>query len=75
MSQKTAIQELIEVVEMDYNNGVEISMKVFHSMLTKALEKEKQQLKDAIKHGIWNNETVNLEDYSEIYYNETFKND
>jgi hypothetical protein len=44
---KTAIQELIDIVEMDYNNGVEISMRVFHGMLTKALEKEKQQIIDA----------------------------
>jgi hypothetical protein len=33
---KTAIQELIDIVEIDYNNGVEISMQVFQKMLLKA---------------------------------------
>jgi hypothetical protein len=38
---QTAIQEMISIVEMDFENGVEISMKVFHKMLLKAKEKEK----------------------------------
>jgi hypothetical protein len=54
---KTAIEQLISVVEMDYENGVEISMRVFHKMLLKALEIEKKQkiefteqiLKDLLK--------------------------
>lgn len=48
---KTAIQEMVDIVEMDYNNGVEISMKVFHGMLLKALFKEKQQVLDAYNQG------------------------
>jgi len=44
---KTAIQELLEIVEMEYNNGVEISMKAFYGMLKGALEKEKQQIIEA----------------------------
>lgn len=44
MENKTAIQELLEIVEMDFNNGVEISMKVFHGMLKQALEKEREQI-------------------------------
>ncbi len=41
---QTPIQEMLSVVEMDFNNGIEISMKVFSSMLKKALQKEKEQL-------------------------------
>ena len=51
---KTAIQELIDIVEMDYNNGVEISMRVFYGMLIKALFKEKQQIIDAYDDGYEN---------------------
>jgi hypothetical protein len=37
---QTAVQEMINIVQMDMNNGVEISMHVFMGMLEKAREKE-----------------------------------
>lgn len=51
MENKTAIIELMEIVDMDYNNGVEISMKVFYGMLKKALEAEKRQIIEAYEAG------------------------
>jgi hypothetical protein len=45
--QQTAVQEMIDVVQMEMNNGVEISMRVFMGMLKKAKEMEKQQIIDA----------------------------
>ena len=68
----TAIDELIQIVEMDYNNGVEISMKVFHKMLTDAKLKEKQQIIDACDY-FGNLNGVDKEDF-EQYYSENFKN-
>jgi hypothetical protein len=39
---KTALQEMINIVQMDMNNGVEISMSVFMNMLKKAKDIEEQ---------------------------------
>jgi hypothetical protein len=39
---QTAIQEMINIVQMDMNNGVEISMSVFMGMLKKAKDIEEQ---------------------------------
>ena len=67
--QQTAIQQLIGIVEMDYNNGVEISMKVFLKMLNDSKEMEKQQIIDAFeKAGLdgWNTTSA------EYYYNDTY---
>jgi len=47
----TAMRDLMEVVEMDFGNGVEISMKVFYRMLKTAMEAEKQQIYDAFVAG------------------------
>ena len=71
---ETAIQEMINIVQMDMNNGVEISMDVFMGMLKKANEKEMQQIIDA--HGI-KTKSIN-QDQAEIitgrqYYDRTFK--
>lgn len=52
MNNKTAIQELIEIVEMNFNNGVETSMTVFHGMLKQALEKEREQIELAYMEGV-----------------------
>jgi hypothetical protein len=82
---KTAIQELIDVVEMDFNNGVEISMKVFYGMLMKAREKEKEQIIDAFNQGYRegfndaqsvteNEKDVSKYDDAKNYYDRTFKN-
>lgn len=83
---KTAIQEMVDVVEMDFGNGVEISMRVFHGMLLKALFTERQQLSDAFNQGYregFNDAqsvTENEKDVSEYddaknYYERTFKNE
>jgi hypothetical protein len=71
---QTAIQEMINIIQMDMNNRVEISMDVFMGMLKKAKEVEKQQIIDA--HGI-KTKSIN-QDQAEIitgsqYYNRTFK--
>ena len=63
---QTAIQEIINIVQMDMNNGVEISMDVFMGMLKKAKEMEKQQIKDAYQTSHISMMTA------EQYYNETF---
>ena len=42
---KTAVQEVIQIVEMDLSNGVEISMRVFLKMLKYAHKKEIEQIK------------------------------
>ena len=73
-NKQTAVQEMIDVVQMEMNNGVEISMRVFMGMLQKAKKMEKQQIMDAIKFG-QNNHTVSIIDdkkTAEKYYNETF---
>jgi len=51
MAIKTAIEEIMDIVEMDAQNCVEISMRVFHKMLSEGLKKEKQQIKDAFNQG------------------------
>lgn len=69
---KTAIQELIDIVQMDFNNGVEITMRAFNSMLKKKLKKEKQQIIDAVKAG----RDDCHDDFSrepEEYYSQTFE--
>lgn len=72
----TAMQELIEIVEMDANNHVGISMRVFHKMLLDGLEKEKQQIIDAYTDGC--NAGLSFDGKklivtSKDYYNQTFK--
>lgn len=42
--EKTAVKEVLDIVQMDYNNGVEISRAIVLKMLEKALEKEKKQI-------------------------------
>lgn len=64
---KTAIKELMDIVEMEHNNGVQISMQAFYKMLKKALKKEKQQIIDAA-----NEFAVMGEDDAEKYYNQTY---
>jgi len=44
--QMTAIQEVMAIIEMEHNNGVEISQKVLWGMLNKALATERKQLID-----------------------------
>ena len=81
MDNKTAIQELMEIVEMDANNGVEISMRVFYKMLQDALPKERQQIEQAYNQGYREAEIDNgadirddISDYQNAsnYYNQTY---
>ncbi len=44
---KTAVQDVLDIIEMEHNNGVEISQRVLYKMLLEAKEKEKQQIIDA----------------------------
>ncbi len=74
---KTAIQQVMDEIEMEHNNGVEISQRALWKMLLEAKEKEKQQIIDAGNGGalIWIAKTNKLgQSTGEQYYNETFKN-
>jgi hypothetical protein len=79
---QTAVQEIMSIVEMDYNNGVEISMKVFYGMLQNALIKEREQIEEAYEQGYSDSQVeyagsleegkIYFTDFKH-YYNETFK--
>lgn len=79
MENKTAIQELMEIVDMDYQNGVQISMKAFYGMLKKALEKERQQIIDAHAKGNAINSFYGVSKsaikVAEQYFNNKYKQD
>lgn len=62
---KTALQEIMDVFEMDYSNGVEISMKVLYKMLSKGLKKEKQQIIEAVDFAL-------LDETGLEYYNKNY---
>ena len=71
--EKTVVQQVIDIVQMDFNNHVEISMSVFLGMLKTAKETEKQQIMKAYSEGVYCN-TIgndNFDDESD-YYNKTF---
>ena len=82
MATKTAIEEIMDIVEMDAQNCVEISMRVFHKMLSEGLKKEKQQIKDAFNQGYRDAEldaesyksSGDVSDYSNAdnYYSQTY---
>lgn len=72
MDNKTAIQELMEIVEMDANNGVEISMRVFYKMLQDSLPKERQQIEEAFVAGDERG-TNNIPFNAEQYFNQTYQ--
>lgn len=69
---KTAIQEVMDEIEMEHNNGVEISQKQLWKMLLKAKEKEKEQITDATYSYINTDGVINKKELAEQYYNETF---
>ena len=48
---KTAIQQIIDIVEMDKSNGVEISMGVFLKMLKDGLKTEREQIWESFDAG------------------------
>lgn len=41
---KTAIQSVMDIIEMEHNNGVEISQRVLWKMLNEAKKTEKQHI-------------------------------
>jgi len=68
---KTAIQQCAQdIFESDLTS--ECKSKLVNILHTH-LKTEKQQIKKAVMHGLWNNEVVEMANYSEIYYNETFE--
>jgi hypothetical protein len=62
---KTAVEWLINEIDMQYPD---INVKRKEWMIDKAKEMEKEQLKDA-----WDNGCGYLQENSQQYYNETFK--
>jgi hypothetical protein len=84
MEQMTAVELIeekvkfeIDIVKMDYNNGVQISMSVFSGMLKKILiqveqakKMEKQQIINA-----WEDVGADGITTAEQYYKETFKSE
>ena len=68
--QMTAIQEVMAIIEMEHNNGVEISQKVLWGMLNKALATERKQLIDFGESCI-NNVGIGFE--LEKHFDNTFK--
>ncbi len=70
--QMTAIQEVMAIIEMEHNNGVEISQKVLWGMLNKALATERQQLIDFYNKST-ENAMYNIDMHGEELYNNTFK--
>jgi hypothetical protein len=68
---KTAIQQCAQdLFETDLSHDVKTKIV---DILHKHLMTEKEQIKEAVMHGLWNNEIVEMDNYSEIYYNETFE--
>ena len=66
---KTPIQEVMDIIEMEHNNGVEISQKVLWKMLLDAKEKEKQQIIEAVN----SQRQLGWDEKGEQFYNETYK--
>ncbi len=54
---KTAIQEVMDEIESEHNNGVEISQKQLFKMLLKAKAKEKKQIFNAFNQGFRDGES------------------
>ena len=72
--EKTAVKEMLDIVQMDFNNSVEISTGVILGMLKKALKKEKQQIIEAYACGVLNEcSGTNVTSYK--YYEKTFGNE
>ncbi len=75
---KTVLQELIEELNREIDNCERNGLQyrgIYLDARWKAenlLEKEKQQIIEAVQHGLWNNEVVDLDNYSKIYYDSTF---
>ena len=71
------MQELLDELN-DANSGnnfIQTTINLIIDMVESKLEKEKEQIIEAIKHGLGNNEVVDMAYYSKIYYENTFKRD
>jgi len=70
---KSAVTEVMDIIEMEHNNGVEISQKVLWKMLLEAKEKEKRHIIKAFDNGViegaWGSKFKNAEQY----YKETYE--
>jgi hypothetical protein len=75
---KTAMQEMVDFTkqQLSYSNLEAEEIKILRTFLNKSislLEKEKQQIMDAVKTGMWETEIPNdLQEYGENYYDSTF---
>jgi hypothetical protein len=68
---KTAIEEMMDIMEMDHNNGVEYSMKVFYGMLKEAKKIEQEQILQAFVAGSERG-TNNIPFNAEQYYTQNY---
>lgn len=76
---KTAMQEVLDLVEQMFNNADALKLELPASLLNdviniitqEGIPKEKEQIIDAHNKGIWPEEKVF--DDGEEYYNETYK--
>lgn len=71
------MQELLDELN-DANSGnnfIQTTINLIIDMVESKLEKEKEQIIEAVQHGLWNNEVVDMAYYSKIYYENTFKRD
>lgn len=68
---KTAIQKVMDIIEMEHHNGVEISQRVLWKMLLEAKQEEKQQIIEAYWEGMEHGFNKFGAD-TEYYYTSTF---
>lgn len=74
---KTAIQGVMDIIEMEHNNGVEIYQRVLWKMLNEAKKEEKQKIIDAYNSGwqygfLANSSDLQPTKNSETYFSETY---
>lgn len=75
---KTAMQELVETINTivsllpDEALGAKNQAIIIKTKAEFLLSKEKEQITEAVMHGLWNNEVVDMANYSGIYYDSTF---
>ena len=70
---KTAIQGVMDIIEMEHNNGVEISQRVLWKMLLEAKGTEKKQIIDAYSEGMGHYGDANSNAEGLKYYTSTFE--
>ena len=68
---KTAMQTLLDDIEFLMPETYKALNKKFE-LKKFYLKTEKEQIIEAVQHGLWNNEVVEIANYSKIYYDSTF---